>query len=357
MKMKPLAAAALAVLLLAGCGGAPTGPEPNPTQVYDRTPVDIPAEPEPAEAPAGTEPEEASGAPEQAEYRIERIRAAAENGRPVREVDLNGDGEVEGIIGALGEWHADEVIIVDSGGNHLVTLNDSLPPGILGRVDLVSVPGVSDSVLVRQAGTPEDWNGIEFLWMDGDQFVSPWGWHPKTNLAFGQDYAIEPDGTVAITGSLAGHTFVRRYQIERAAGDSFWPYQAVLTGEQVTPGPYPTTAGDLLTALFIARWYDLHDQIELYMPDPALREVFMAQDFRRVLYEPLPVRTGRLVDGEYGPQIEPAEPDEDGIVEFMAAVGEYEGGTYWTGRAAIGTAADGRLVVTSLEILDQGWAY
>lgn len=289
-------------------------------------------------------------------YQIERIRAAAEFGRPVQELDLNGDGKVEGIIGVLGQWHGEEVLIVDHDGNHRMTLNGSLPPSVLGRVDLVPGPGLPNPVLVVQTGSPDQWHRMWFTWMEGEQFVSPWGWHPKTNLAFGQGYAIQPDGTVEITGSLAGHSFVRQYRIERAEGDSFTPYQAVLQDEQVTPGPYPTTAADLLTALFIARWYDLHDQIERYVPDPAVRAAFMAQDVGRVLYAPVPVQVGRLVEGDYGPRIEPGEPDSQGYVEFLASVQQYEGGSYWTGRAVIGTAEDGRRVVTGLEFLDQGWS-
>lgn len=361
MRPTRLSAFILSLILLTGCGRQATAPEPAPAGAQPPgQAADASAGPEPSTTPTGTPSEGTAPAPgpdgAAVQYSIERIRAAAALGRPVRELDLNGDGAVEGIIGALGEWHAEEVILVDSGGYPLLILNESLPPSIQGRVDLVSVPGLSDAVLVRQAGTPGEWHSIEFTWMEDGHFVSPWGWHPKTNLAFGQGYAIAPDGTVEITGTLAGHTFVRRYRIKRAPADPFWPYLAELQSEEVTPGPYPATAEDLLTALFIARWYGLDEQIEQYLPDPDVRAAFLAQDVGKVRYYPIPVRVGRLVQGEYGPAIEPAPPDEEGYVEFIATVGGYECGSYWTGRARIGTAADGRMVVTDLEILEHGWS-
>jgi len=112
-----------------------------------------------------------------------------------------------------------------------------------------------------------------------------------------------------------------------------------------------------MTALFVARWYGLTDQIDLYIPDPAVRAAFMATDVGEVRYDPSPVRVGRLVETEYGPTIEPAQPGPDGSLEFMASVQEYEGGSYWTGRVVIGTGDDGRMVVKDLEIVDHGWAY
>jgi len=292
-----------------------------------------------------------------AEFRSEQLHQVAEAGLPVKEVDLNGDGETEAIIGRLGEWHDGEVLLLDRRGNRLLALNEHLPSSVLGRVDLVTLPGIASPVLVRQAGTSGEWHSIEFQWMEGDQFVSPWGWHPKTNLAFGMDYEIQPDGTVAITGSLAGYTFDTRYVIERAPDTSYYPYLARQVSRQVTPGPHPTTAADLMTALFVARWYGLTDQIDLYIPDPAVRAAFMATDVGEVRYDPSPVRVGRLVETEYGPTIEPAQPGPDGSLEFMASVQEYEGGSYWTGRVVIGTGDDGRMVVKDLEIVDHGWAY
>ncbi len=292
-----------------------------------------------------------------AQFRSEQLRQAAEAGLPVREVDLNGDGAAEALIGRLGEWHADEVWILDSRGNRLRAIHDWLPDSVLGRVDLVTIPGIASPVLIRETGSPAAWHAIAVEWMEGDQFVSPWGWHPKTNLAFGMGYGILPDGAVEITGSLSGYTFVSRYVIERAPGESAFPYLARQLSQEVTPGPHPTTAADLLTALFVARWYGLADQIEGYIPDPAVRAAFMDQDVGRVRYNPIPVRVGRIVEAEYGPRIEPAPPGPDGSIEFMASVQEYEGGSYWTGRAVIGTGEDGRLVVESLEFLDHGWVY
>lgn len=292
-----------------------------------------------------------------AEFRGEQLRQVAEAGWPVKEVDLNGDGEAEAVVGQLGQWHADPVLILDSRGNRLRDLHEWLSPPILGHVNLVTVPGVANPVLVTQRGRPEEWHSIAFEWMEGDQFVTPWGWHPKTNLAFGMDYGVLPDGTVEITGSLSGYTFVTRYAIERAPDTGPFPYVARQLSQQVTPGPYPTTAADLMTALFVARWYGLTDQIELYVPDPAVRAAFMGTDVGQVHYDPSPVRVGRLVDGEYGPTIEPAQPGPDGSLDFIASIQEYEGGSYWTGRVVIGTGEGGRLVVRELGFLDHGWAY
>ncbi|WP_148205513.1 hypothetical protein [Symbiobacterium thermophilum] len=370
MKRTRLVALITGIVLLTGCGARTSTPHPAGAQTPGQgggtsaqpeppnaaSGASFPSEP--AEWPAGTaaDPATHGSGREDAGYTIERIRAAAEHGRPVREVDLNGDGRVEGIIGALGEWHRDEVIVVDGGGAPLLILNDTLSSFSQGRVDLVAVPGVADAVLVNQVGDPGDWHSIQFIWMEGDRFVSPQGWLPKNSLAHGQGYTIRPDGTVDITGSLAGYTFVRQYRMEKAPPESSWPYQAVLVSQEVTPGPYPTSAADLLTAVFLARWYGLTDQLEQYIPDPVVREAFLNQEMDEIRYWPLPVQVGRLVEGETGPRIEPASPGDDGAVEFLAVVQQYEGGTYRTGRAVIATAEDGRMVVTDLEILEQGWS-
>ncbi|MEW8979475.1 MAG: hypothetical protein AB2385_13840 [Symbiobacterium sp.] len=291
-----------------------------------------------------------------ADFRSEQLRQAAEAGFPVKEVDLNGDGETEAIIGQLGAWHNSWVLILDARGNRLQVQQDWMPDDVQRRVDLVTIPGLANPVVVTHTGSPDGWHSMRFEWMEGDRFVSPWGWHPKTDLAFGMDYAILPDGTVEISGSLSGYTFVSRYVVERVE-EGVFPYEATKVEERVTPGPYPTTAADLMTDLFLARWYGLTDMVEQYVPDPAVRDAFMAVDVGKVRYAPSPVRVGKRVETEYGPTVEPGPPNPDGSFEFLASVQEYEGGFYWIGRAVVGAAEDGRLVVKSLEFLEQGWAY
>lgn len=281
-------------------------------------------------------------------------------GRPVVEVDLDGDGRPERIEGRLGEWHRESLYLFRADGRLVpewLMANEG-PDLRHHRLELVSIPGIQRPTLLYQYGDPDSWRRVSPRWLTSDGLIGAYGWHPKLMDAVGASLRLEADGTLVLGGvpaELAGYSWTRQYRLA-PTGDERRPYQAELVGEEAAPGGYPSDPADLLTAALMARWFGLEEMVGQYIPDPAVRAAFLKTEISRSPYIPRPAEVGSLTwRQEQGwqkaaPEITPSMPAADGSADFLLRVGQWEGFHYYAGRIRFVSGPDGRSTISGFEL-------
>ena len=291
----------------------------------------------------------------------------AKGGRPFLEVDLDGDGQPDRIEGRLGEWHAEPFYLFRGDGSQVWDwlLANSRQAPRHHSMEMIIIPGIARPTLLYQYGDPDGWRRISPRWLTAESIVAAWGWHPKLVDALGTGVQIDQDGifVVSITSAeLAGYSWTRRYELTPTS-DSRAPYRATLLDEQAVPGAYPTDPADLLTAALMAKWFTLEQEVERYIPDPAVRTAFLGAVIKRSPYRPHKPEVGALTwKQEPGwskavPVITPGVPDPDGSADFEVKAGQYEGYNSYVGRIRFGRAPDGRLIITGFELTHTDFIY
>lgn len=274
-------------------------------------------------------------------------------GRPYRLIDLDADGVEERVEGEIGQATNHPLLIWNRDGLEVSRGYGSRPPH---HADLIYMPWLDRPALMIRSTVKERPPILSLLWLRREGLTPTFGWHPKATQTFGNSVQMLADGQLEITWDMqdpAGHTWVRTYRIEPGTP---W-YRANLTREDFRPsGPQvqrPKTEADLITAAFVARWYNLNEELELYFADPGAADSFRARrDVERPPYLPGKAQVGKLIPPARStdpPRLESASPGEDGSIEFMIRVQEYESSTYYTGRAVITKRADDTLVIKRLE--------
>jgi hypothetical protein len=280
------------------------------------------------------------------------------------EIDLDGDGKAERVEGRLGVWHAGPLALYDASGQKIRAFYE-IQGGTRHKVVIETVPGLDRPVLLYQAGHPDRVHTINPRWLEDGQVFEAWGWAPKTSLVWGGAIRVEKDGLFTVTGTpseMAGYDWTRRYRVTRGDG-SFSRYEAKLVEDRMTPGPYPTTPDDLVTAAFLARWWGLKEELARYIPDEGVRQGFLAVAVKKPPYYPSPAKLGKVSfetpkDGaDPIPKLEPAPLAADQSTDFLIWVGQYEGADYYAGRVTFARADDGRLIISRIEIKQTGFVY
>jgi hypothetical protein len=196
-------------------------------------------------------------------------------GPDVTAVDADKDGKVEFYVrGKLGEWHQEPLFLYTAEGRSYEGMLHSRQPTQPHRADILSVAGIDAPAILYHIGPPGRFHWISLaFWREGA--ARPvYGFHYKSELITGTDVAFEPDGTVVVTGSpqeMGGYTWLRRYRVAENLTSDWPPFRATLLDETLTAGPYPTEPGALLTAAFVAQWYNLPADLARYAPDQAVR--------------------------------------------------------------------------------------
>lgn len=294
-------------------------------------------------------------------------------GKNVTAIDLDGDGKPEYLQGPLGQWHREPLHLYRNDGSPVEGdfYNDALTqnPQLQQMAEVVTVPGLPQPALIHHLGfSPDQSHQATVRFLRDGKLVGVWGWEPKTDLIWGTYVTIEQDGTVVVTNSpaeLAGYTWARRYRIVEEKADTWAPLRANLIGETMIAGAYPTEPADLLTAAFLAHWYNVPADLARYAPDAAVRQAMAAQQgFTRPNYVPYRAQVGKVVWRPMGtpptdyPEVEPAPLAADGSTEFIVVIQAYEGGTHYIGHVAFGKAPDdGRLIITAITFDKVEWIY
>lgn len=282
-----------------------------------------------------------------------QMAALTAAGRPYRLIDLDADGVEERVEGELGKPTDHPLLVWNRDGLEVSRGYGSQPPH---QADLVYMPWLDRPAIIIRSTAKDRPPILNMLWLRKEGLTPTFGWHPKATQTFGSSFQLLPDGQLEITWDMqdpAGHTWVRTYRIEPGTP---W-YRANLTREEFRlSGPQlqrPKTEADLITSAFIARWYNLNDELEQYFADPGAADTFRVRwDVERPSYLPGRARVGKLIPPAKAtdpPMLEPAPPAEDGGIDFLIKVQEYEGSVYYTGRAIITKNADENLVIKQLE--------
>ncbi|HYF79213.1 MAG TPA: hypothetical protein VD973_18965 [Symbiobacteriaceae bacterium] len=317
-------------------------------------------------APLPTGPRQAVTAITPANFHA-AVKALRSRAGALLEIDMNGDGKVELIEGPIGSWHAAPLRFYGSNGlivEHAFTDLQYLRPGDQHRVDVVQLKGIEQPVLMYQAGGAGQQHWTDFKLMDGDQFQSVWGWHPKTNLLWMASVRVSEDGIVIAEGdpqAMGGYSLTRRYRVERGKAGA-WPYVAMLEGEEIKASAYPSTPADLLTAALVASWFGLEEDLARYMPGTAVRGALAAAEIGKPNYTVRPARVGKLTEKQYGNNLPIPDIQETSValgqpVEFLLEVGQYEGYNAYTGKVVFDKAADGRMVIIQFELAKKEFIY
>ncbi|MFZ5824161.1 MAG: hypothetical protein ACOY94_07530 [Bacillota bacterium] len=288
-------------------------------------------------------------------------QAMLRKGGALLEVDLDNDGKQERLEGILGAWHPGPLALYDDDGREVP---NAFYIYSQSRVEIVSVPGADRPTLVMARGTPGQWLTITPRWMRDGTLYEAWGWHPKSTTIWGS--AIRADGEyLAVDGvpaELAGYQWTRWYRVEPINSEHRY-YKAELVREEWQAGPHPTEPADLLTAAFLARWWNLTDDLARYIPDRAVRDSFLAAELTRPPYRPGQAQLGKLSLTKKEswpvpiPELTPAPLATDGSTEFLVKVGLYEGYRYYAGRVTFAGGAGDRLVIKHLEITASEFVY
>ncbi|MGE5675569.1 MAG: hypothetical protein ACM3XM_17105 [Mycobacterium leprae] len=273
------------------------------------------------------------------------------------EADLDNDGQLERVEGKLDVWTPGPLGVYDHDGSRLP--DASLDPGRMQKLSVAAVTGMDRPALILQTGRPDNWHQVIPRWLDPPRYRTVSGWQPRIDAMWAGDARVEPDGTLVFTGlpqRMGGYQWSKSFRVQRV-GDQYRPEPV---DERMTAGAYPITPDDLLTAAFIARWWDLKEDLARYLPDVAVRDAFWAAKLSRPAYSPEEAQTGQISYRESNgyPTIKAAAPVPEGAsTEFLVWVSGYEGGTYYAGTVRFGRAADGRLIITALAIAKSAFCY
>ncbi|MDF2628804.1 MAG: hypothetical protein K0R39_2635 [Symbiobacteriaceae bacterium] len=295
------------------------------------------------------------------------VKAMRAKSGALLEIDLNGDGKMEVVEGPVGSWHTAPLRLYGSDGlvvEHTFADLQQAQSDLQHRVDVVQLKGVDRPVLMYQLGAADRWHQTDFKVMEGDQFQSVWGWHPKTNLLWMASVRVSEDGIVVAEGdpaSMGGYRLTRRYHVEKTT-DSGWNYVAKLDSEEIKAGAYPTAEADLLTAALVAHWFGLESDLARYVPDAAVRGALAAGKIGKPNYTYRAARVGKLTEKRYGnnppvPDLEAVPVAQGQPVDFLVEIGQYEGYVAHVGKVVFGKEAEGRLVIRKFELTKQEFIY
>lgn len=277
----------------------------------------------------------------------------------ILQVDLDRDGKLERIEGKRGVWHSGPLAFFGEDGKRW-TSDEAYDVNSQLKLEVGTIAGNDYPALLLHRRRPSGW--IEFTpqWLGPKGLYSAWGWHPKITSLYGGEAKLEPDGTLLVSGMprfMAGYDWVRRFRVKPGDKNPA-EYTAELIEEKVTAGPYPTTPDDLITAAFIAHWWDLGADLARYIPNEQIRQSFLATKIAAPTYIPSQVVTGKLKRPlQEVPSITPAPPAVGETAEFLVWVNHYEGGSYYAGRVRFEQAPDGRLVIADMEVTDSKFVY
>lgn len=246
--------------------------------------------------------------------------------RPVTTVDLNGDGRLDQIEGALGEWTKELVALLSSEGKrwHEFTLAGSM------RVQLVRLNGLDrPAILVEHSHQPDPRGHYAYLHAISDKggLLYTGGWIMKGFGTLGHTFTVDQEGLLTVTWDVReGHTIDRRYRIVPGNGGLRANLEAQMIRPTAGEWRLPEAEVQVLTAAFVAHWYGLTAEYGRYFAGPPHN---LAQDVRDV---PVPV---------YPSLAELGAPGADGGTPFTIVASQYEAshtirGTVWFERDGAG---------------------
>lgn len=261
------------------------------------------------------------------------------------EVDVDGDGRLEQIVGALGQWSGSPIDLLAADGAHLRTIG----LGGISRVEPFMV-GREPRLLIDEGGT------LHLRWFGAHGEEAALAMGPDLFRTPATSYRQLEDGLLEVTwepGDAAGHRRIRTLRIEPGGGVTLEAERWEAVDGALRPA---TTARAALEGLLFTRWYGRPDSEALrYLANPS--DLSLIKGLRPVRQNLGPeVSFGLIPKGGFDCQFERAGepiPEGWGAPSGFGIIESYPGGEtdVTLGRASFGRAPDGRVVIEQLEIL------
>ncbi|HYG58878.1 MAG TPA: hypothetical protein VD902_12540, partial [Symbiobacteriaceae bacterium] len=290
---------------------------------------------------------------------VAAVRAA---GRPITELDLDGDGAKELVLGPLGQWTTEPVEFIRTGAGSPLPPLANWATSARHRVTPYPVDGGKKTWFLHERHLPE--LGHSLITLEQGGFMEVWGWAPKASRTEGTEVSFRPDGTIVVVwdmGDPARHRWIREYKLDTTRDD--WPYlQSVSSRFVPQEGElrYPATPQEVLQAAFVAFWLGFDDELPRYFAAPNVAEPLTTNTkAERAMYGPGTVELGTVTfkeitgfgaDPVQRPEITPSPVGPDGTVGFLARLGGYEHTNYVWGKVTFGIDPAGRPVIVRLEV-------
>jgi hypothetical protein len=274
---------------------------------------------------------------------------------PVQKLDINGDGREETVRGQLNAWNALPVQFFAADG---VTLLGSFEPQPQHRMRAIRLPGHPGHLLLYENGNPEERFDVTLLYLGAAGVEMTQGWDVRVRGTAANRVTVTDDGRIVVEWEMqdpARHRRIRTYRFQGGERPAVVLESTVFVpaaGELVRPA----THEELLLAAFVARWYNLLDELPRYFTTPEAATAFGA-DIRitEPNYRPGEVKLGRVnpVATQAGtclPAVENAPIGADGTVGFAAGWGGFEWCASLWGQVTFGRDGEGRLLIQQLRI-------
>lgn len=281
-------------------------------------------------------------------------------GRPVTQADLDGNGKLYSIQGALGTWNKEDMPIYTGEG----ALVGTLKAWVDGehKIEVLPIPGIPRPVVLewhRAQGSP---NRLS-VWLPmtgglGLHLQPVRGLAPHSDSTQATRVNVGDDGVITVEwdlGDPAGHTRVTRYRLQYnppQLNQLSQTYRS--TGASLAR---PQSAKEVLQAAFVAKWIGLDDETLRYFSGPdAARPLQEDKRISQLPYQPGQVDLGTVSptvkSGSCFPDVTPEEPKVPGSVGFLARWTIYEGAAAVRGTVDFTLGPDGLPLIDKLEIKD-----
>lgn len=280
-------------------------------------------------------------------------------------MDLNADGQPDLVRGRFGEWNADPLELFQADGTFMGAY--PAPEGGTHRAEPVAFRGMRRPAFLLQVDSPRGGRTVTILEAHTRSEGKTWhlyptnGWMAKASWTQADRVTWSEEGTITVEWDMqdpARHTRAARYRWVDEPERSY----AHVRRESVSYRPelaalvYPDTPRGVLQAAWVARWYNLADELPRYFASPEAAAAFAADD--RIYspnYRPGEVKIGQVLTpypqkGDCFAQVEEAEPQGEAPLGFVASWDGFEWCAAAWGRVSFTTGIDGRILIDQFEM-------